>query len=206
MFITFEGIEGSGKSTQRKRLMDWLATQGIPVVSTREPGGTPVGKTLRQLLLSNETQLASNRTELFLFAADRCEHIKQVVAPALNRGDWVVCDRYIDSTYAYQCGGREHSENDILDIIRLTKAIEPDVTFLLDLSPEEGLQRAENRGNLDRFEKEAMAFHRRVRNSYLRRAAAFPKRMVVIPSDGLSADAIFKHILNEIEERRQHHE
>ena len=202
MFITFEGIEGSGKSTQRERLMAWLKPQGISVVSTREPGGTTVGKALRQLLLSNETQLASNRTELFLFAADRCEHLTQVVAPALNRGDWVVCDRYIDSTYAYQCGGREHREDDILDIIRLTNAIEPDITFLLDLSPEEGLRRAKARANLDRFEQEAMAFHHRVRDAYLKRAAAFPKRMVLIPADGLSPDAIFEHILNEIEERR----
>ena len=117
MFITFEGIEGSGKSTQRQLLLRWLGSQDISYVATREPGGTRIGKTLRHLLLTNDSMIASNRTELFLFAADRCEHIEQVIKPALNRGDWVVCDRYVDSTFAYQCGGRQHKESDILDLV-----------------------------------------------------------------------------------------
>ena len=147
MFITFEGIEGSGKSTQRQLLLDWLKTRDISYVATREPGGTNIGQTFRDLLLSNDSLISSNRTELFLFAADRCEHIEQVVRPALDRGDWVICDRYVDSTFAYQCGGRQHNESDIIDIIRLTDAISPDITFLLDLSPEEGLRRATERGS-----------------------------------------------------------
>ena len=170
MFITFEGIEGSGKSTQRERLLEWLDARSISYISTREPGGTKIGQILRELLLANQSDISSNRTELFLFAADRSEHLNQVILPALERGDWVVCDRYIDSTYAYQYGGREHDEQDILDIIRLTRAIEPDLTFLLDLSPEEGLQRAKARAKLDRFENEQLSFHERVRNAYLKRA------------------------------------
>ena len=202
MFVTFEGIEGSGKSTQRERLLQWLDNEGISYVSTREPGGTNIGRVLRQLLLSNQSELHSNRTELFLFAADRCEHLKTVVMPALARGDWVICDRYIDSTYAYQCGGRQHDEQDILDIIRLTQAVEPDITFLLDLSPEEGLRRAKARADLDRFEREVLAFHVRVREAYLKCASLHSHRMVVVNSDGKSVDSIFDQILAEIKQRR----
>tara|TARA_A100001015_G_C14992468_1_gene714630 strand:+ start:1012 stop:1626 length:615 start_codon:yes stop_codon:yes gene_type:complete len=201
MFITFEGIEGSGKSTQRQLLLDWLSLQGISYVATREPGGTKIGQTLRDLLLSNDSDIASNRTELFLFAADRCEHIKQVIQPALDRGDWVVCDRYVDSTFAYQCGGRQHDESDILDIIRLTNAIQPDITFLLDLSPKEGLRRAEARGNLDRFEKEAIDFHDRVRSAYTNWADRNSDRTVIIPVDNQSVDQIFEIIKNEVSKR-----
>jgi len=202
MFITFEGIEGSGKSTQRKRLLQWLDQQNISYISTREPGGTGVGHVLRDLLLSNASSIVSNRTELFLFAADRCEHLAQVIRPALSRGDWVICDRYIDSTYAYQCGGREHDEQDILDIIRLTNAIEPDLTFLLDMSPEEGLRRAKARADLDRFENEQLSFHQRVREAYLKTADENNHRFSIIPSDGQSVDVIFDMIVTKINERR----
>jgi dTMP kinase len=202
MFITFEGIEGSGKSTQRKRLLRWLDQQNISYISTREPGGTGVGQVLRELLLSNTSSIVSNRTELFLFAADRCEHLEQVIRPALARGDWVICDRYVDSTYAYQCGGREHNEQDILDIIRLTNAIEPDLTFLLDMSPEEGLRRAKARADLDRFENEQLSFHHRVRDAYLKTAHDNNHRFSIIPSDGPSVDAIFDMIVTKINERR----
>tara|TARA_A100001015_G_C14860580_1_gene660165 strand:+ start:287 stop:901 length:615 start_codon:yes stop_codon:yes gene_type:complete len=201
MFITFEGIEGSGKSTQRQLLLRWLGSQNISYVATREPGGTRIGKTLRDLLLSNDSMIASNRTELFLFAADRCEHIEQVIKPALNQGDWVVCDRYVDSTFAYQCGGRQHKESDILDIIRLTNAVEPDITFLLDLSPQEGLRRAEERGALDRFEKEALDFHNRVRSAYLDWADRNSSRTMVISVDQRSVDEIFEVIKTEIIKR-----
>ena len=201
MFITFEGIEGSGKSTQRQLLLDWLNLQGISYVATREPGGTKIGQTLRDLLLSNDSDIASNRTELFLFAADRCEHIQQVIQPALDRGDWVICDRYVDSTFAYQCGGRQHDQSDILDIIRLTNAIQPDITFLLDLSPEEGLRRAKERGNLDRFEKEAIDFHDRVRSAYIDWADRNSDRTMIIPVDNQSVDQIFEIIKNEVSKR-----
>ena len=201
MFITFEGIEGSGKSTQRQLLLDWLNLQGISYVATREPGGTKIGQTLRDLLLSNDSDIASNRTELFLFAADRCEHIQQVIQPALDRGDWVICDRYVDSTFAYQCGGRQHDQSDILDIIRLTNAIQPDITFLLDLSPEEGLRRADARGELDRFEKEAIDFHDRVRSAYIDWADRNSDRTMIIPVDNQSVDQIFEIIKNEVSKR-----
>ena len=204
MFVTFEGIEGSGKSTQRERLLQWLDNEGISYVSTREPGGTNIGRVLRQLLLSNQSELHSNRTELFLFAADRCEHLKTVVMPALARGDWVICDRYIDSTYAYQCGGRQHDEQDILDI-RLTQAVEPDITFLLDLFPEEGLRRAKARADLDRFEREVLAFHVRVREAYLKCASLHSHRMVVV---NWMASRLIRYLINlaEIKQRRLWHE
>ena len=158
MFITFEGIEGSGKSTQRELLIDYLKGQGIPFVVTREPGGTEFGVHLREVLLSKDSRITNNRSELFLFAADRTEHINQIIKPALNEGKWVICDRYIDSTFAYQYGGRQHSKADILDIIRLTDAPEPDLTFFMDVSVEEGLRRASSRGVLDRFEQETLDF------------------------------------------------
>ena len=204
MFITFEGIEGSGKSTQRKRLLGWLDAQNISYMSTREPGGTGVGLVFRDLLLSNGSTIVSNRSELFLFAADRCEHLEQVIRPALARGEWVICDRYVDSTYAYQFGGRGHLEIDVLDIIRLTDAIEPDLTFLLDMSPEEGLRRAKARADLDRFENETLAFHHRVREAYLQRANNHSHRFCVIPSDGRSMDDIFNVIVAKIKEMNWH--
>tara|TARA_A100001015_G_scaffold261992_1_gene307865 strand:+ start:957 stop:1568 length:612 start_codon:yes stop_codon:yes gene_type:complete len=202
MFITFEGIEGSGKTTQIQRVLDWLASDDIPVVSTLEPGGTPIGLSLRDMLLSSNGGLNAAASELFLFAADRCEHIHQVIQPALYRGDWVICDRYIDSTFAYQYGGRQHKKEDVLDVIRLTHAIEPDLTFLLDLSPEEGIRRAVLRGTLDRFETQAMAFHERVRAAYLECAETHPHRFFVIPSDGQSEDDIFHRIHHIIQSRR----
>ena len=183
-------------------MLEWLDEQQISYISTREPGGTGVGHVLRDLLLSNTSSIESNRTELFLVAADRCEHLAQVVRPALQRGDWVICDRYIDSTYAYQCGGREHSEKDILDIIRLTDAVEPDMTFLLDMSPDEGLKRAKARADLDRFENEKLSFHHRVREAYLKTAQENNHRFCVIPSDGRSIDDIFDIIVTKINERR----
>ncbi|MEK9726945.1 MAG: dTMP kinase [Candidatus Margulisiibacteriota bacterium] len=201
MFITFEGIEGSGKSTQRQLLMEYLTDSKIPFVVTREPGGTEFGTHMREVLLSKDSRITTNRSELFLFAADRTEHINQVIQPALNEGKWVVCDRYIDSTFAYQYGGRQHPRQDILDIIRLTDALEPDLTFFLDVSVEEGLRRARQRGVLDRFEQETFDFHQRVRAAYLECASLNPHRIVSIMAEGLESAAIFESIKQEIKHR-----
>ena len=202
MFITFEGIEGSGKSTQIRKLVQWLDAQSIDYFTTLEPGGTEIGKELRQLLLGVPATIHSNRSELFLFAADRTEHLEQVVKPALAADQWVICDRYIDSTFAYQYGGRQHSRDDVLDIIRLTHAIDPDITFILDLSVEEGLRRAKERAVLDRFEEEDISFHQRVRDAYLECAKLYPERVCVIPSDDQTIDDIFANIVIEINSRR----
>ena len=201
MFITFEGIEGSGKSTQRQLLVNYLEGQGIPYVVTREPGGTEFGVHLREVLLSKDSRITTNRSELFLFAADRTEHINQVIKPALNDGKWVVCDRYIDSTFAYQYGGRQHPKQDILDIIRLTQAIEPDLTFYLDVSVEEGLRRASSRGVLDRFEQETLDFHERVRSAYLECAELNSHRTISIAAEGNDPESIFESIKQELNQR-----
>lgn len=201
MFITFEGIEGSGKSTQRQLLVNYLEQQGIPYVVTREPGGTEFGVHLREVLLSKDSRITTNRSELFLFAADRTEHINQVIKPALNDGKWVVCDRYIDSTFAYQYGGRQHPKQDVLDIIRLTQAIEPDITFYLDVSVEEGLKRASSRGILDRFEQETLDFHDRVRLAYLECAQINSHRTISIAAEGHNPESIFESIKQELNQR-----
>ena len=159
MFITFEGIEGSGKTTQIQRLKVELEKRGHPVLCTKEPGGTALGLKIRQFLLDTKTDFQSQYTELLLFYIDRLEHIKQRVEPALEKGITVLCDRYIDSTIAYQVGGRglkQQLVQTLSDLVNLT----PDKTILLDLSPEEGLKRAEKRARLDRFEKESLEIGR----------------------------------------------
>tara|TARA_A100001015_G_scaffold308053_1_gene405010 strand:+ start:2291 stop:2899 length:609 start_codon:yes stop_codon:yes gene_type:complete len=201
MFITFEGIEGSGKTTQIQLLEQWLADQTIDYVTTLEPGGTKAGNALRQMLLEVPSSIQNPRSELFLFAADRCEHIEQVIQPNLKQGKWVICDRYIDSTYSYQYGGRQHLKQDVLDIIRLTGALEPDLTIVLDLPVEEGLRRAKNRADLDRFEQEELAFHQRVRDAYLD-CEQFD-RVAIIRTQELSVDDVFNQIVNEINRRRK---
>ena len=201
MFITFEGIEGSGKSTQRNQLLDFLKSQSIEYIETREPGGTVFGTHLRDLLLSRDSRITQHRSELFLFAADRMEHIHQVIQPALSAGKWVICDRYIDSTFAYQYGGRQHPKEDVLDIIRLTGAIEPDLTFFLDVSVSEGLRRASNRGVLDRFEQETAQFHERVRHAYLECLDRCSHRFVRVIAENRSVEDVAKDI-QEILKRR----
>ena len=153
------------------------------------------------LKLSKDSRITTNRSELFLFAADRTEHINQVIKPALNDGKWVVCDRYIDSTFAYQYGGRQHPKQDILDIIRLTQAIEPDLTFYLDVSVEEGLRRASSRGVLDRFEQETLDFHERVRAAYLECAQINSHRTISIAAEGHGPGSIFESIKQELNQR-----
>ena len=155
IFITLEGIEGSGKSTQLKRLAQWLREQNRQVIETREPGGTVIGTSIRNMLLDPEQRFQDPHSELLLFTVDRLEHIKSVIQPAIDRGDWVLSDRYIDSSYAYQRGGRELPESFVMQCLNWAPVI-PDITVLIDLDIQEGLARAKARQALDRFEQEQL--------------------------------------------------
>ena len=181
-FITFEGIDGAGKSSHIAGVVDFLRRHGRTVVSTREPGGTPLGEKLRELLLSEAMHL---ETEALLMFAARREHLAQLIEPALARGDWVVCDRFSDATYAYQGGGRGLDKAKFAALEQWVHGhLQPDLTFLFDLPPSVAEQRIQTQGRtLDRFELEKRDFHRRVREAYLERAASHPKRIVVINAD-----------------------
>ncbi len=180
MFISFEGGEGCGKSTHARMLKEYLESSGKEVVLTREPGGTQFGSTIRKMLLDNDLSIEMT-TEMFLFCADRVEHVEKVIRPALSEGKIVISDRYIDSTIAYQLGGRALPE----DLVRYlnwisSKGLVPDLTFLLDIPVEEGLKRTAERGKTNRFENEILAFHERVREKYLEIAGNNRQRIKVI--------------------------
>jgi len=178
MFITLEGIEGAGKSTAAQFLITFLEQNSISCLLTREPGGTLLGETLREQLLHYKMH---SDTELLLMFAARAEHWQHKIKPALEKKQWVICDRYIDSSYAYQGAGRGISMEKItiLETTFFEKA-QPDLTLLFDLSPEIGLQRAQKRGELNRFEEETLAFHQRIRENYLQRAHQNPQRFQLI--------------------------
>ncbi len=180
-FITFEGIEGCGKSTQIGLLADHLRAAGRNVVLTREPGGTPAAEAIRAILLDPAQDALSPTTELLLYAAARAQHVHQVIRPAVKAGAVVLCDRFADSTEAYQGGGRALS-HETIDILRniATDGMGPDCTILLDLPAAEGLARTRSRGELDRIEGEPLAFHERVRAAFLAIAAREPERVIVI--------------------------
>ena len=189
-FITLEGIDGAGKSTHAAWLAEALAARGKRVVATREPGGTPVGEALRELLLH---QAMAHDTEALLMFAARREHVVQVIEPALARGDYVLCDRFTDATYAYQCAGHGVPTELIATLERLLHGnCNPDLTLLFDVpsaTSRERLDRMQARGReLDKFEREAKAFFERVRDAYLARAAAEPARFRVIDATRPSAD------------------
>ena len=178
-FITLEGIEGSGKSTSLDTIRKNLETLNIEFILTKEPGGGPLGKDLRKMLLDKKTSISSE-VELLLMMADRKNHIDNIVEPSLEKGIWVISDRYLDSSYAYQGGGRQIDVSKIDLLTELLKLPIPDLTLLFDLSPEIALQRAKNRSELDRFESEPMDFHQRIREAYLTLANDNIERYVVI--------------------------
>jgi len=187
LFVTFEGIEGSGKSSHARTLAETLRSAGRGVVETREPGGTPAGAAIRALLLGAEVTPLSAQTELFLVCADRAQHVSQVIRPALADGRVVVCDRFSDSTLAYQGYGRGLD----LAVVRALDAearggLAPALTFLLDCPVDVGLGRAKARSGtanqVDRFEREAVTFHQRIRDGFLALAAEAQDRIVVIDS------------------------
>nr|VFK37226.1 MAG: dTMP kinase [Candidatus Kentron sp. SD]VFK41528.1 MAG: dTMP kinase [Candidatus Kentron sp. SD]VFK78509.1 MAG: dTMP kinase [Candidatus Kentron sp. SD] len=179
-FITIEGIEGSGKSTNLPYLVELLQKAGKVVTMTREPGGTRIGESLRELLLDPEQDMQLD-TELLLVFAARAEHLAKVVRPALGKGQWVVCDRFTDATYAYQGAGRGIPIPRIAALAHWVQGnLRPDLTLILDLPVEEGLARVRKRGAPDRFEQEKLAFFERARAAYLARAGARPGRYRVI--------------------------
>ncbi|UHQ55617.1 dTMP kinase [Microbulbifer sp. YPW16] len=192
-FITLEGGEGVGKSTNLRFVTSWLEEQGIPFVQTREPGGTPLAEQLRELLLSHREEAVDPTAELLMVFAARAQHLAEVIRPALARGEWVICDRFTDATYAYQGGGRQLDRQLIAQLEQTVQGdLRPDRVLLLDLDPELGLERAASTGAADRFESEQLAFFRRVRDAYRARADAAPDRYAVIdasqPLEQVQAD------------------
>lgn len=177
-FITFEGIDGAGKSTQIGFVERFLRDCGIDVLLTREPGGTPIGEALRELILHQAMQ---PRTETLLLFAARCEHVQTVLEPALAAGRWVLCDRFTDATYAYQSGGRGLPQADVATLERwVHPELQPDATLLFDLDPAIAAARLARAQRGDRFESEQRDFFTRVRALYLARAQAQPQRFVVL--------------------------
>ena len=202
-FVTFEGIEGCGKTTQIRHLTAHLEGKRQPFLLTREPGGTAISDRIRQILLSSENSRMEPATEFFLYVASRAQHIAEVVLPALRDGKIVLCDRFADATLAYQGFGRGLNLAWLEEIHnRFLQGLKPDLTFLLDLPVEEGLRRAwkrmENQAvKEDRFEKEALAFHQRVREGYLLLARREPNRIVVL--DGMKDEqTLHREILNRL--------
>jgi dTMP kinase len=191
-FITLEGSEGVGKSTNLEFVHQRLLAAGKRVIVTREPGGTGIGEQIRALLLDPDNKAMGSDCELLLMFAARAQHLQEVILPAIARGDWVLCDRFTDATYAYQGGGRGIDAQRIAGLEAWVQgALRPDLTLLLDIPVAIGLARAGERGALDRFEREQLAFFERVRQSYLDQAAAQPQRYRVIdaaqPLDAVQA-------------------
>ena len=180
-FLTIEGTEGVGKSTNLAFVRDWLTARGVEVVVTREPGGTPLAEEVRGLLLSKREEAVDETAELLLVFAARAQHLARVIKPALARGAWVLSDRFTDATYAYQGGGRGLSKATIEQLEQLVQGdLRPDLTLILDIDVELGLNRARQRGELDRFESETIVFFERVRAAYCQRANAAPNRYALV--------------------------
>lgn len=216
-FITVEGSEGVGKTTQLALMQCYLSAKRVPVISTREPGGTPLGEQIRRLLLTprgNNNNRAEDSgvhddiaddSELLLVFAARAEHVQKTIRPALRRGDWVLCDRFTDATYAYQGGGRGIAKTRIAALEDWVQGdLRPDLTLLFDAPVEEGLRRAGKRGGTDRFERETLAFFRRVRDAYLQLAAQHPQRYRIVDANRsiTAVQAQVEHILQDLLEGR----
>lgn len=208
LFITIEGGEGVGKSTNIAFIAEQLRSEGTSVVLTREPGGTPLAEDIRQLLLVPRDESVSENTELLLMFAARAQHINQVIEPALARGEWVVCDRFTDATFAYQGGGRGIARSKIEDLERWVQgSLRPDFTILLDAPVEVGMARAEKRGEFDRFEQEQRQFFEQVRTTYLQLAKEQGHRFRVVdagqslPQVRLAIAAMLDEMRNAFEAR-----
>ncbi len=180
-FITLEGSEGVGKTTSLNFIRDYIQSKGHKVLVTREPGGTPLAEDLRALLLTNRKEKVEADAELLLMFAARCQHVNQIIRPALDSGTWVLSDRFVDASYAYQGGGRGIEFDRIKQIEQWAlSGFTPDLTLLLDMSVEEGMARTRLRGAPDRFESEKMDFYQKIRNAYLQRAKQEPGRIHII--------------------------
>lgn len=186
-FITLEGIEGSGKSTNLKFINEYLDKKNISYVNSREPGGGPIGAKLRSLLLDVDSVI-SPEVEMLLMLSDRKDHVDNLILPNLNNNKWVISDRYMDSTIAYQGGGREIDLKKILATASILNLPEPSLTLLFDLPIKIALERAKQRGNLDRFESEPEAFHQRIRDAYINLSQLHPNRIKVIDSSQSKKD------------------
>ncbi|OUS05993.1 dTMP kinase [Gammaproteobacteria bacterium 42_54_T18] len=183
-FLTVEGVEGVGKTTNITFISAWLEEQGVPYIHTREPGGTPLAEELRSLLLAPRDEQVDATAELLMMFAARAQHIEQVIKPALAKGIWVLCDRFTDATYAYQGGGRNMGFDKIQQLESFVQGdFRPDAVILLDLPVAVGLARAAKRGALDRFEQEAEGFFHRVRDAYLNRAKENPSRYWLVDAE-----------------------
>ena len=180
-FITLEGIEGSGKTSSLKSITDLLDKKNISYVVTREPGGSSIGKELREILLDPKTEI-SPEVELMLMLSDRKDHVEKIILPNLEKGNWVVSDRFMDSSIAYQGGGRQLGKKLIISLSEYLNLPQPDLTLLFDLPVETSLSRVKARGELDRFEKEELEFHKRIRNTYLDLAKNNSNRIKIIDS------------------------
>ena len=180
-FITLEGIEGSGKSSSLKSITDLLDKKNISYIVTREPGGSSIGKELRAILLDPDTEI-SPEVELMLMLSDRKDHVEKIILPNLEKGNWVVSDRFMDSSIAYQGGGRQLDKKLIISLTDYLNLPQPDLTLLFDLPVEVSLSRVKARGELDRFEKEELEFHKRIRNTYLDLAKNNSNRIKIIDS------------------------
>lgn len=207
MFITLEGIEGSGKTTEVKFLKEYFVQKGIDCLFTREPGGTEIGAQMRKILLDPANTALEPYSELLLYVADRVQHINEVIMPALDAGRWVVCDRYFDATLAYQGYARGLNMVVMRDLHKkLCRNLYPDLTVLFDLAPEQGLKRALGdlssgvRGDAEsRFEREQLDFHNKIRNGYLDLAEHSPVRFRVIDASG-TPEAVHALFLEELED------
>tara|TARA_B100001057_G_scaffold417336_1_gene436003 strand:- start:144 stop:758 length:615 start_codon:yes stop_codon:yes gene_type:complete len=199
MFISFEGIEGSGKSSLIKNLKNYYKNHALDVFFTKEPGGTELGEKIREILLDPTSEIDPS-SELFLLMADRVHHVKNKINPNLNENKIVFCDRYIDSTIAYQGGGRDLDDKDIEGMIKMLKLPIPDLTILLDVPVEMGLMRAKERSELDRFEKEDIDFHKKIRQSYLNLQKKYPDRIIIFNAS-MNENDVFEEVLNYIKSR-----
>lgn len=188
-FITVEGSEGVGKSTNIAFIKSWLKKNNIDVLHTREPGGTPLAEELRHILLKNREENFDSMAELLVVFAARAQHLHEVILPAIDRGKWVLCDRFTDATYAYQGFGRGLDLGLITELETLVqRGVHPDKTFYLDIDVSIGLERAQARGDLDRFENEKIEFFERVRQGYQQRVEQDPERYIVIDASQALVD------------------
>ncbi len=201
-FITIEGIEGVGKSTQCALLANALKQDyGVEIELTREPGGTKLGEAIRAVVLDPSLPPMTGYAELLLMFAARAEHLSRVIRPALSNGRWVICDRFTDATYAYQGGGRELNNTTILSLEKLVQSgLTPSLTILIDIDVELALRRLVLRGTTDRFEGEQRDFFERVRKSYLRLAENYPNRIVVVDGSP-KEEVVHEFILSIVRER-----
>ncbi len=201
MFITFEGGEGAGKSTAIKKIVEKLQAEGKEIVLTREPGGTPIGEEIRSIILDKKNTDMDVRTEALLYAASRRQHIVQKIIPSLKQGKVVLCDRFLDSSLAYQGYARGIGVQKVYEMnLFATEGIEPDLTLFFDLDPEEGLRRiaANSQREVNRLDVEKLSFHQKVREGFLSLAKKFPHRFVVIDASE-KPDKVFASAYKEIE-------